>query len=65
MLTRSPPASSAPASPTLSTGRTRITSSGSDFSQPWTVASCRFRRMTGIASSTSSAARSKSPAAIA
>ena len=32
-----PPARSAPAHPTLSTGRTRITSSGSARSQPWTV----------------------------
>ena len=41
----SPPDSSAPANPTLSTGRTRTTSSGITSSQPRTVASCLVRLM--------------------
>ena len=53
----SPPASNAWAYTTLSTGRRRISSSGSALSQPSSVASCLLRRMAGTASSTRSAAR--------
>jgi predicted dehydrogenase len=56
----SPLTMSAPAYPMLSTGLTRISSSGSASSQRRSVAYCRPRRSAGIASSTRSAARSKS-----
>ncbi len=61
----SPRTRSDPAYPLLSTGRTRISSSGSASSQRRSVASWRARRVAGIASSTRSAARSKSWPAIA
>ena len=55
--------SNASAYATLSTGRYRITSSGSALSQPSNVASCLLRRMAGTARSIRSAARAKSSAA--
>ena len=54
-----------PAYPLLSTGLARMSSSGSASSHRRSVASCRSRRIAGIASSTRSAARAKSSPAIA
>jgi hypothetical protein len=63
MPSSSPPATSAPTNPMLSTGLARSSSSGITLSQLRSVASRRSRRSLGIASSTRSAARSKSSAA--
>ena len=57
---KSPRTMSEPTRPTVSTGRTRNSSSGSASSQRRSVASCRLRRSSGIAGSIRSAARSKS-----
>ena len=59
----SPPSSNTWAYATLRTGLARTNSLGSDLSQPSSVASCLLLLMAGMASSTRSAARSKSSAA--
>ena len=59
----SPVVSNAPAKITLSTGLIRTSSSGSASSQRRSAASCLVLRIAGTASSTRSAARSKSSAA--